>query len=31
VMPPGGRFGYLYRDIDPDFAEWREQTKGEVG
>jgi mannose-6-phosphate isomerase-like protein (cupin superfamily) len=26
VMPPGGRFGYLYRGIDPDFAQWQIQT-----
>jgi mannose-6-phosphate isomerase-like protein (cupin superfamily) len=26
VMPPGGRFGYLYRGIDPDFAEWRNKV-----
>jgi mannose-6-phosphate isomerase-like protein (cupin superfamily) len=27
VMPPGGRFGYLYRGIDPEFAEWRKQSE----
>jgi mannose-6-phosphate isomerase-like protein (cupin superfamily) len=26
VMPPGGRFGYLYRGVDPDFAEWQRQS-----
>jgi mannose-6-phosphate isomerase-like protein (cupin superfamily) len=26
VMPPGGRFGYLYRGIDPDFAQWQIQS-----
>jgi mannose-6-phosphate isomerase-like protein (cupin superfamily) len=26
VMPPGGRFGYLYRGIDPAFAEWQKRT-----
>ena len=25
IMPPGGRFGYLYRGIDPDFAEWQKR------
>jgi mannose-6-phosphate isomerase-like protein (cupin superfamily) len=30
VMPEGGRFGYLYQGVDPDFAQWREQsTNGE--
>jgi len=23
VMPPGGRFRHLYRDVDPDLAEWQ--------
>jgi len=27
VMPPGGRFGYLYHGIDPTFAEWKKQKK----
>jgi hypothetical protein len=27
VMPAGGRFGYLYRGIDPEFAEWRKQSE----
>jgi hypothetical protein len=27
VMPPGGRFGYLYRGIDPDFAEWQKRKE----
>ncbi len=27
VMPEGGRFGYLYRGVDPDFAKWREQSR----
>jgi mannose-6-phosphate isomerase-like protein (cupin superfamily) len=27
VMPPGGRFGYLYRGVDPTFAEWQKQKK----
>jgi hypothetical protein len=26
-MPAGGRFGYLYKSIDPDFAQWREQSR----
>jgi hypothetical protein len=26
VMPEGGRFGYLYQGVDPDFAQWREQS-----
>jgi mannose-6-phosphate isomerase-like protein (cupin superfamily) len=33
VMPPGGRFGYLYRGIDPDFAQWaiREGSRQKAG
>ena len=27
VMPEGGRFGYLYQGVDPDFAKWREQKR----
>jgi len=27
VMPPGGRFGYLYRGIDSDFAQWQKQSE----
>ncbi|MBV9672255.1 MAG: cupin domain-containing protein [Verrucomicrobia bacterium] len=23
VMPPGGRFGYLFRGIDPPFEDWK--------
>jgi hypothetical protein len=26
IMPPGGRFGYLYRGIDPDFAELQKRS-----
>jgi mannose-6-phosphate isomerase-like protein (cupin superfamily) len=29
IMPSGGRFGYLYREIDPDFTEWKKQQKAE--
>jgi hypothetical protein len=25
IMPPGGRFGYLYSGIDPDFVEWQKR------
>jgi mannose-6-phosphate isomerase-like protein (cupin superfamily) len=28
-MPEGGRFGYLYKGVDPDFARWREQSRKE--
>jgi mannose-6-phosphate isomerase-like protein (cupin superfamily) len=27
AMPAGGRFGYLYKGIDPDFSKWREQSR----
>jgi mannose-6-phosphate isomerase-like protein (cupin superfamily) len=29
VMPEGGRFGYLYRGVDPDFAKWPEQSRSD--
>ena len=29
IMPPGGRFGYLYRGVDPGFEEWQRQKKAE--
>jgi hypothetical protein len=25
IMPPGDRFFYLYRGVDPDFAEWQKR------
>jgi mannose-6-phosphate isomerase-like protein (cupin superfamily) len=27
VMPPDGRFGYLYKGIDPTFEEWQKSHK----
>ncbi len=27
IMPLGGRFGYLYRGIDSDFAQWQKQSE----
>jgi mannose-6-phosphate isomerase-like protein (cupin superfamily) len=27
VMPPDGRFGYLYKGIDPTFEEWQNSRK----
>jgi mannose-6-phosphate isomerase-like protein (cupin superfamily) len=27
VMPPDGRFGYLYKGIDPTFEEWQNTRK----
>jgi mannose-6-phosphate isomerase-like protein (cupin superfamily) len=27
VMPPDGRFGYLYKGIDPTFEEWQKSGK----
>jgi mannose-6-phosphate isomerase-like protein (cupin superfamily) len=31
VMPPGGRFGYLYRGDDPDLAEWQKRASSNTG
>ena len=31
VMPEGGRFGYLYKGVDPDFAQWQEQSRNDLG
>jgi hypothetical protein len=27
IMPPVGRFGYLYRGVDPSFEEWQRQKE----
>ena len=31
VMPSGGRFGYLYRGVDPSFEEWQDSRKRTQG
>ena len=31
VMPFGGRFGYLYRGVDPSFEEWQDSRKKTQG
>jgi mannose-6-phosphate isomerase-like protein (cupin superfamily) len=28
IMPPGGRFGYLYKGIDPSLEEYQNSRKG---
>ena len=28
IMPPHGRFGYLYRGVDPTFDEWKKRKIG---